>query len=101
MVAYIYIFFEKFAFLYVNKKTSSGLGSLICVPSTVWLMASHTKSHENDLQNASQLWDVDLNNNVTDRDHLNKSVLRRNPGNPDRFFLCWIHFLVRLYRAPL
>ena len=91
MVAYIYIFFEKFAFLYVNKKTSSGLGSLICVPSTVWLMASHTKSHENDLQN----------NNETDRDHLNKSVLRRNPGNPDRFFLCWIHFLVRLYRAPL
>ena len=99
MVAYIYIFFEKFAFLYVNKKTSSGLGSLICVPSTVWLMASHTKSHENNLQNASQLWDVDLNNNVTDR--LNKSVLRRDPGNSDRFFLCWIHFLVRLYRAPL
>ena len=74
-----------------------GIGSLICVPTTVWLITARTENNNNKtLQNESQLRATSLNNSLTCNDPVEKSSSREDPVNADRVFLCWIHFLVRL-----
>ena len=72
-------------------------GSLICVPTTVWLITARTENgNKETLQNESQLRATGRNNSLSCNDPVEKSPPLEDHGNADNVLLCWIHFLVRL-----
>ena len=68
-----------------------GIGGLVCIPITVWLM--HTAPGEATLDKGA-LAVGDLFNGTLGEDDLDKGALAV-VGDLDRLFPCWVLFLVR------